>query len=199
MRLAFEAEAIGFHLTAHPLDAYATTLRRLGVVPSNQLEQRAQTGAARVRIAGTVVGAKERITRSGSRMAWVRLSDSGGIVRGNGLQRGPGARARGAGAGRSVLVTADIRMEGEALRVTAQDVSSLDQAAPQTGRRHARLAATAPRRWRTSTRCCSARARGRGRVVLIPRLGGAGRGDRAARRLQRLAAACAGDEGAAGR
>ena len=28
-RLAFEAEAIGFHLTAHPLDAYAQALRRL--------------------------------------------------------------------------------------------------------------------------------------------------------------------------
>ena len=40
-RLAFEAEAIGFHLTAHPLDAYAPALRRLGVVPSNQLEARA--------------------------------------------------------------------------------------------------------------------------------------------------------------
>ncbi len=131
--LAFESEAIGFHLTAHPLDAYATTLRRLGVVPSNQLEQRAQTGAARVRIAGTVVGAKERSTRSGSRMAWVRLSDSAGSFEVTAFSEVL-ARAREVlESGRSVLVTADIRMEGEALRVTANDVTSLDQAASSVG------------------------------------------------------------------
>ena len=42
-RLAFEAEAVGFHLTAHPLDAYAGVLRRLGVVPSNQLASARRT------------------------------------------------------------------------------------------------------------------------------------------------------------
>ncbi len=47
-RLAFEAEAIGFHLTAHPLDAYAQALRRLGVIPCAQVEVRAQAGATRV-------------------------------------------------------------------------------------------------------------------------------------------------------
>ena len=34
-RLAFEAEAVGFHLTAHPLDTYAQALRRLGVTQSS--------------------------------------------------------------------------------------------------------------------------------------------------------------------
>ncbi len=77
-RLGFEAEAVGFHLTSHPLDAYAHVLRRLGVVPSNRLDAMAQSGAARVKLAGSVINVKERITRTGSRMAWVRLSDSGG-------------------------------------------------------------------------------------------------------------------------
>src|SRR5207245_199122 len=77
-RLGFEAEAIGFHLTAHPLDAYAAVLRRLGVVPSNALESRGRGEGGRVKLAGVVVGAKERITRTGSRMAWVRLSDAFG-------------------------------------------------------------------------------------------------------------------------
>jgi DNA polymerase-3 subunit alpha len=169
--LAFESEAIGFHLTAHPLDAYATTLRRLGVVPSNQLEQRAQTGAARVRIAGTVVGAKERSTRSGSRMAWVRLSDSAGMFEVTAFSEVL-ARAREVlEPGRSVLVTADIRMEGEALRVTANDVMLLDQAASTVG--------GAIRIWLDRTEAVAhvrsllqREGGGRGRVVLIPRLGG---------------------------
>ncbi len=34
-RLGFEAEAIGFHLTSHPLDSFGSTLRRLGVMSSS--------------------------------------------------------------------------------------------------------------------------------------------------------------------
>ena len=48
-RLGFEAEAIGFHLTAHPLDVYAKALRRLGTTACAQVETVAQTGITRVR------------------------------------------------------------------------------------------------------------------------------------------------------
>ena len=77
-RLAFEAEAVGFHLTAHPLDAYAPALRRLGVVASDQVEARARGGVGAGEAGRGVVATKERITRTGSRMAWVRLSDAAG-------------------------------------------------------------------------------------------------------------------------
>ena len=167
--LAFEAEAVGFHLTAHPLDAYAQALRRLGVVPSNQLEARAQGGAARIKLAGSVVNTKERITRTGSRMSWVRLSDSGGsfevTVFSEVLSRCRDMLA----AGNSVLVTADIRLEGEALRITANDVTLLDQAASQAG--------AGMKVWLEMTdtvehirALLTREGRGRGRVVLIPRL-----------------------------
>jgi DNA polymerase-3 subunit alpha len=167
--LAYEAEAIGFHLTAHPLDAYAQTLRRLGVVPSNQLEARAQAGAARVRLAGTVVSSKERITRTGSRMAWVRLSDAGGsyevTVFSEVLSRARDLLADG----QSVMVTADIRLEGETLRITANEVVPLDQAASTAG--------AGMRVWLERTEAVAhiralleREGRGRGRVVLIPRL-----------------------------
>jgi DNA polymerase-3 subunit alpha len=167
--LAFEAEAIGFHLTAHPLDAYAQSLRRLGVVPSNQLEQRAQSGAARVKLAGSVVNTKERITRTGSRMAWVRLSDAGGAYEVTVFSEVLSRAREMFAAGSSVLVTADIRMEGEALRITANDVSLLDQAASQAG--------AGMKVWLEKTETVEhirallgREGRGRGRVVLIPRL-----------------------------
>ncbi len=170
--LGFEAEAVGFHLTAHPLDAYAQTLRRLDVVPSNLLEQRAQTGAARVRVAGTVVSSKERITRTGSRMAWVRLSDGGGSYEVTMFSEVL-TRARDLlGDGSSVMVTVDIRLEGETLRITANDVVPLDEAA--------RAAGAGMRVWleRTETvehirTLLTREGRGRGRVVLVPRLGAA--------------------------
>ena len=168
--LAFEAEAVGFHLTAHPLDAYGQALRRLGVVPSNQLDARAQAGAARVKLAGSFVASKERITRTGSRMAWIRLSDSGGSYEVTVFSEVLGRARELFVPGSSVLVTADIKLEGEALRITAQDVTPLEQAAAQAG--------AGLRVWLEKTEAVphirallDREGKGRGRVVLIPRLG----------------------------
>ncbi|MCQ9154498.1 DNA polymerase III subunit alpha [Acidomonas methanolica] len=128
-RLAFEAEAIGFYMTEHPIDAYKPVLRRLGAVTSLQLQAAADAGSMRVKIAGCVVDKKERPTRSGSKMAWVRLSDAGGgcevTLFSEVLSRSRDLLV----AGRAVLVHAELRQEGEALRITAQDVLDLEEAA----------------------------------------------------------------------
>jgi DNA polymerase-3 subunit alpha len=168
-RLGFEAEAVGFHLTAHPLDAYAHVLRRLRVVPSNQLTQLAERGDTRVKLAGSVVATKERITRTGSRMSWVRLSDAGGsyevTVFSEVLSRSREVLASGA----SLLVTADLHAEGETLRITAQDIALLDQAVAEAGQ--------GMRVWLQQTEAVdhirmilTGSAGGRGRVVLVPQI-----------------------------
>ena len=168
-RLGFEAEAIGFHLTAHPLDAYAPVLRRLGAVSSNKLDALAQAGAARAKVAGSIINIKERITRAGTRMAWVRLSDSGGSYEITCFSEVLGRAREFLVVGNSILVTAEVRLEGETLRITAQEVSSLDAAASQTG--------MGMRVWLRQTEAVAhiralldREGRGRGRVVLIPRL-----------------------------
>jgi DNA polymerase-3 subunit alpha len=167
-RLQFEAEAVGFHLTAHPMDAYLPLLRRMGVVSSGQLEAKAAAGATRVKLAGTVVACKERPTRSGSRMAWLRLSDQGGGVEIT-LFSEVLARARDLTAtGTTVLATVDLRMEGETLRITCHDLVSLEQAAAGLGARM--------RIWLDTSeavphiRAILTREKGgRGSVVLVPR------------------------------
>ena len=168
-RLAFEAEAVGFHLTAHPLDAYAAALRRLGVVQSSQVEARAQAGVGRVKLAGTVVATKERITRTGSRMAWVRISDASGSIEVTCFSEVLARSREILASGSNVLVTADIRIEAEALRVTAQDVALLDEAAATVGasiRIWLRATAAVPH-----IRDLLAREKGgRGRVTLVPQL-----------------------------
>ena len=132
-RLAFEAEAVGFHLTAHPLDAYAQALKRLGVTPSIQVEARAAAGVTRVKIAGTVVASKERITRTGSRMAWVRVSDAAGSVEVTCFSEVLNRSRDILVAGSNILVNAELKTDGETVRVTAVDVSSLDHAAASAG------------------------------------------------------------------
>ncbi len=171
-RLGYEAEAIGFHLTAHPLDAYAQVLRRISALRVKDLEARAQVEAGRVKLAGTVVAVKERVTRTGSRMAWVRLSDSSGSCEVTVFSEVL-ARARELlTTGTNVLVTADLQMQEETLRITAQEMATLDQSAASVG--------AAIRVWLEETAAVphirellGRESGGKGRVILVPKLGAA--------------------------
>ena len=169
-RLAFEAEAVGFHLTAHPLDAYTQALKRLGVTQSVHVEARAAAGVSRIKIAGTVVATKERITRTGSRMAWIRISDAAGSVEVTCFSEVLGRSREILASGSNVLVSAELKTEGEAVRITAMDVMSLDQAAASAG--------ASIRIWLRDTAAVphireilGRESGGRGRVTLVPRIG----------------------------
>jgi DNA polymerase-3 subunit alpha len=169
-RLAHEAEAVGFHLSAHPLDTYRKALQRLGVTPSALIADRARGGSARLKLAGTVVNAKERTTKTGSRMAWVRLSDAQGSYEvtcfSEVLNRSRDLLAEG----QAVLVTAEARMEGEALRLTANDVESLEKAASGAGG-GIRLWLDDVAGLEPVRAALTREGRGRGRVVVVARTG----------------------------
>ena len=172
-RLGFEAEAIGFHLTAHPLDGYRPLLARLGTMGTGAIEEAARVGQTRVRIAGCVVDRKERPTRTGGKMAWLRLSDPEGLVEVTLFSEVLGRRRDILTAGRPVLATVDLKLEGEALRVTASDVQDLEQVAAEHAGGSllvwvAALGALDP------IRSILGRAadRGRGSVTLVPDIDG---------------------------
>ena len=60
-RLQHEFEAIGFYLSAHPLDAYGTGLRRLEVVRYGELRKwLVGRSSNRAKLAGIVLGRQER-------------------------------------------------------------------------------------------------------------------------------------------
>ena len=168
-RLNYEAEAIGFHISAHPLDMYATALKRLAVVPSSAIERWAQAGA-RIKLAGTVTAKKERVTRTGSRMMWVTLSDMVGSFEVTLFSEVLGRARELLTEGNALLVNADVRMDGESLRITAQEVSSLDDAASRAG--------AGLRIWLDRTEALphirtllDREGKGRGRVTLAPKIG----------------------------
>jgi DNA polymerase-3 subunit alpha len=169
-RLSQEAEAVGFHLSAHPLDTYREALRKLGATPISQTQTRAEAGVGRLKLAGTVVNSKERTTKTGSRMAWVRISDASGstevtlfsevLLRSRELLK----------EGNAILITCEARMENDTLRLTAMDLESLDKAAAGL-RQMLRLtieseAAIAPIR-----ELLAKEGPGKGKVALIPRVG----------------------------
>jgi DNA polymerase-3 subunit alpha len=168
-KLTFEAEAIGFHISAHPLDMYAVALKRLGVVASSAIERWAQ-GGARIKLAGTVTAKKERITRTGSRMMWATLSDMHGSFEVTLFSEVLGRCREMLSEGAALLVSADVKIENEALRITAQDVSLLDDAAAKAG--------AGLRIWLDRTEALphirallDREGKGRGRVTLVPKLG----------------------------
>jgi DNA polymerase-3 subunit alpha len=128
-RLAFEAEAVGFHVSAHPLDTYKRALQKLGVVSSGQITERARGGGGRLKLAGTVVSSRSIRTKAGSRMAFVRMSDAQGAFEVTFFSETLARAGDHLAEGTALLVTAEARMDGEALRLTAFDVEPLEKAA----------------------------------------------------------------------
>jgi len=75
-RLREECDALGLYLSAHPLDAYASRLKQMGV--ETFAEAKTHNEARPVKLAGTIESKKERISGKGNRYAFVSLSDSSG-------------------------------------------------------------------------------------------------------------------------
>jgi DNA polymerase-3 subunit alpha len=130
-RLQNEFEAIGFYLSAHPLDPYHVALKRLAVVTSTQLATQVARGAAgRVRLAGIVVGRKERTSAKGNRFAFVQMSDLTGLYEVMLFSETLASSRAVLDSGQPILITADARLEGEDMvRLTGQTVELLDEAA----------------------------------------------------------------------
>src|SRR5690606_18688283 len=77
-RLQREHAAVGFYLSAHPLDEYESVLGRMRVQSWAQFSASVKAGATAGRLAGTVTAKQERRTRTGGRMGIVQLSDPSG-------------------------------------------------------------------------------------------------------------------------
>ncbi|WP_145134025.1 DNA polymerase III subunit alpha [Roseomonas gilardii] len=169
-KLAEEAEAIGFHLSAHPLDSYKEVLAKLRVTPIARMEAAARGGAGVIKLAGTVVGTKERTTKTGSRMAWVRISDSSGSTEVTCFSEVLSKSREILKEGMAVIFAADVRMDGDALRLTASSCESLDQAASAvaTG---IRILVAEEEAVHSVAEILRGEGRGKSKVVLVPCLG----------------------------
>lgn len=127
-RLTMEAEAIGYHMTAHPLDSFKALLHKIGIQSISNLEKVARASAGRIKIAGCILNCKERPTRKGTKMAWVGLSDKTGACEVTFFSESL-ARCRDLlVTGKMVIVTVDVRMDAENLRITAHEVEDLEEA-----------------------------------------------------------------------
>ena len=127
-KLQHEFEAIGFYLSSHPLDAYGKSLDRVGVVRIVDLPARlAAGGSTRYKLAGIVVGKKERTSARGNRFAFVQMSDATGLYEVTVFSEVLSSSRKALDSGQPLLVTVDAQAEGEdSLRLTAQRIEPLD-------------------------------------------------------------------------
>ena len=126
-RLREEFEAIGFYLSAHPLSAYAKSLKRLKAVRCADVLAQGCSGP--VTVAGTVISKKERTSGKGNRYAFVQLSDTSGVFEVLVFSELLASNRELLEVGCSLLIRANVQIEGDSLRFSAQSIEPLDQVA----------------------------------------------------------------------
>lgn len=77
-KLQREYSAVGFYLSAHPLDEYVSQLEKMRVQLWQPFEIAVKQGASAGRLAGTITGRQERKTKTGNRMGIINVSDPTG-------------------------------------------------------------------------------------------------------------------------
>ncbi len=129
-KLSHEFDAIGFYLSAHPLDTKKGQLERLNIIPMAQLDQiLADRSTARVQMAGVVIRRAEKISqKSGNKYAFLTLSDATGIFEITLFSEILARTRKYLDEGKSLLLTVDVETREEQLRMTAQDIRPLDEA-----------------------------------------------------------------------
>ncbi len=129
-RLQREHDAVGFFLSGHPLDDYASTLARLRVQRYAEFAASVrQSGASMGRLAASVIDRSERRTRTGNKMGIVQLSDQSGhyeaVLFAEGLQRYRDLLETG----QVVLLTVSATLDGDEVKPRIEAVEPLDAAA----------------------------------------------------------------------
>ena len=128
-RLQAEFDAIGFFLSGHPLDQYATALRKLGVKTYAEFELATERGATDGRLAGIVISARERKSQKGNKFAFALFSDATGqfeaVVFSDTLAKSGELLV----AGKPVVLSVDADRDGDTVKLRIRDIQSLEEAA----------------------------------------------------------------------
>jgi len=165
-RLQHEFAAIGFYLSSHPLAAYERSLRRLGVCRAADLSALLARGTpGRIKLAGTVIDRMERTSAKGNRFAFVQCSDQSGAFELTVFSELLGSKRNLLEAGQAVLISADGRLDGEQVKLTAQSVEKLEDAVANAAA-GLRIVISDPVALEALRKALEGK-RGRGRVTLV--------------------------------
>ncbi len=170
-KLKEEFDAIGFYLSAHPLDSFGKSLEKLKIKRCMDVNLARQAGP--VKLAGTVIGKKERTSQKGNRFAFVQFSDASGAFEVTVFSEALATARDILEVGNSLLIDATAQFEDESdeAKFLAQNFRPLEQAAAAAvdGLR-VYIGSEAP--LEPLKEILSREKKGRGRVEIIPRIPG---------------------------
>lgn len=134
-KLTYEAEALGFYLSAHPLDSYAAVLERLRVVSSADVAGMVKlAGPQRIQMAAIVSSVRERISQKGNKFAFISATDKAGAYEMICFSDVLLASRDKLKSGQSLLLTltADKKPDEEMIRMSLQSVEYLSDVVAKT-------------------------------------------------------------------
>lgn len=124
-KLQKEFEALGFFMSAHPLNVYGDSLARLGIVCSKDLA--AQSSGAHIKLAGVIIVKQERTSKTGQKFAFLQLSDADGVYEVAVFSEVFSRTRDFLIAGTAIHVSGIIRFDGEEFRITCQAIEPLEK------------------------------------------------------------------------
>jgi DNA polymerase-3 subunit alpha len=133
-RLSKEFDAAGFYLSGHPLDDYAVALKRMRIQSWAEFQVSARAGQSAGKLAATIVSRQERRTKTGSRMAAIKMSDPTGYFEAVIFQEGLVQYQKLLEPGNAVLVQVGADAQGDEVRLRLYGVELLDSVASRNQR-----------------------------------------------------------------
>lgn len=125
-RLQYEAEAVGFYISAHPMDAFAEELEKVSSLKDMvDIESFAMSGGGACRVAGLTHGIREVKTKKGDRMGIVTMSDPTGQVEVAFFPEAYAAAQSLLEGTQPLVLAVKVSQDGERLRVSAESVKTL--------------------------------------------------------------------------
>lgn len=129
-KMAYEFKAVGFYLSAHPLDTRQMQLKRLRIFDMDGVENELQNkNAGRFRMAGVILKKQEKVSaKSGNKFAFLQVSDPAGVWEGMVFSDTLTRCRHCMNSGDHVLMTVEVDVKDEQLRYLVQEARPLDEA-----------------------------------------------------------------------
>lgn len=129
-KMAYEFKAVGFYLSAHPLDTRQAQLKRLKIYDMAGVEEELQNkNSGRFKMAGVVLKKQEKVSaKTGNKFAFLQVSDPAGVWEGMVFSETLSRCRHCMNSGDHVLMTVEVDVKDEQIRYLVQEAKPLDDA-----------------------------------------------------------------------
>lgn len=127
-KLRYEFDAVGFYLSAHPLDTKAEQLERMKIVPVARVaEELDRRPSSRIQMAGILIKKVEKVSaKSGNKFAFLQMSDASGVYEVMIFSETLSRSRPLLESGNALLLTCDADIKDEQVRLLGQIIEPLD-------------------------------------------------------------------------